>query len=292
MDSPDPVTPPDPNKTSQAQWGYTKNAANFTSGLNAPNVYTPWGSNTFQKDPSGRVLSQTVSLDPAQQGLLDSQRGLSAGLLGQAQNYLGRLPQDKFSLASLGMQVPGQQDYGAWGDKVTQASFDKARGLLDPVFSQQDATLRQSLADRGQPDTGQGFQTEYGNFNRARNDAYTNAANDAVLRGGTEMDRMSGIQNRDFGTSLTAALTERGLPLQELGGLLGTAPQFNQPQQQNLPAINAAAPDFMGAQNMATNVQLQNAAQQQAQNNAIWGAVGSLGGAATSAALGPGGFLR
>ena len=53
FDKPDAPTPPDPTKTANAQWDFTKNALGYTSGLNAPNIYSPFGNVTYDKDASG-----------------------------------------------------------------------------------------------------------------------------------------------------------------------------------------------------------------------------------------------
>lgn len=283
MDSPTAPKPPDPTKTSNAQWGYTQNTLNYLSGLNSPNIYSPFGSVTYDHNPNGSVSGQHVSLDPEQQRLLNSQRGFSNDVMGQARGMLGQLPQGQFNLDQVGVPRPGSQDYSAWGDKIAQGSFDKARWLLDPVFAQQNRGLQQSLADRGQPTTGEAYGTETGNMRDAQNRAYGDAANNALLTSGNEMSRLSGIQNQDFNTNLGAKLTERGLPQQELNGLLGLIQQQPYQQQQQTPALNAAPPDFMGAQNTQYQGLLNNYNQQMAQNNAIYGAIGSLAGDAGKA---------
>lgn len=286
MDSPDAPKPPDPTKTSNAQWDYTKNTLNYLSGLNSPNITTPFGSVTYNRDANGAVTGQNVSLDPAQQRLLDSQRGFGNDVMGQARGMLGQLPQGQFNLDQVGVPRPGSQDYSAWGDQIAQGSFDKARGLLDPVFAQQNRGLEQSLADRGQPTTGEAYGKEWGNQRDAQNRAYSDAANNALLTSGNEMSRLSGIQNQDFNTNLNAKLTERGLPQQEIGWLLGLIPQQPYQQQQATPQLNAAAPDFTGAtQNQYAGL-LDNYNQQMAKNNAIYGAIGALGGQAAGAAVG------
>lgn len=292
MDSPKQPTPPDPTKTANAQFGYTKDTLNYLSGLNAPNINTPFGSVSYDKNAQGAVTGQNVSLNPQDQQVLDAQRGVSQGLLNQAGSYINQLPNTKFSLGDLGVAVPGTQDYGAYGDQIAHASFDKARGLLDPVFQQQEGTLNQSLADRGQPLTGEGAGRELGNFYRARNGAYTDAANNALLTSGQEMQRLSGIQNQDFNTALGANLTERGQPLAELQGLLGTAPQSPYQNQQPTANLNAAPPDYAGAVNTNYQGLLNNYNSQMDAYSGMWGNVGKLLGQGANLAFGPGGFAR
>lgn len=292
MDSPDAPTPPNPKQTANAQLGYTKQTLGYLSGLNAPNINTPYGSVTYDHNADGSVSSQNVSLSPQLQGLLNQQYGLSGGLLGKANDLMGQFSTQGLDPNNLGVDMPGHQDYSAYGDKVAQASFDKARGLLDPVFAQQNRTLEQSLADRGQPNTGEGYNMETGNQRDAQNRAYTDAANNAELSAGQEMSRLSGIQNQDYNTALNANVTAQNLPYQQFAGLLSSNPQFQTQQQQQTASLNAAPPDYQGAVQNQYQGLLSNYNSQMQQQNALYGALGSLGGSALGAGLMPGGFLR
>lgn len=285
FDKPDAPTPPDPTKTANAQWDFTKNALGYTSGLNAPNIYSPFGNVTYDKDASGAVTGQHINLDPAQQQLLDSQRGLANTFTNKASSMMGQLPQGQFSLDQVGAKLPGVNDYGAYGNQIAQTSFNEARGLLDPVFQQQNRDLTQSLADRGQPVAGEGAGLETGRMRDAQNRAYTSAANNALLNAGNEMSRINSMENQNYGTALNAKLTERGLPQQELQGLLGLAGSQAAPYQQapGINALNAQAPDYQGAVNTQYQGLLNNYNQEMNAYNNTWGTIGSLGGMLGSA---------
>lgn len=287
FDSPDAPTPPDPYKTANAQWGYTQDTLKLLQQMNAPNVNTPFGSVSTQIGPNGQQ-TQNVSLDPAQQQLLDSQRGLANNLSTRANSMLGQLPQGQFNLDQVGAKLPGVNDYGQYGNQIAQTSFDQARGLLDPVFQQQNRDLTQSLADRGQPMSGEGAGLEFGRTRDAQNRAYTGAAQNALLNAGNEMSRINSMENQNFGTALGAKLTERGLPQQDLQGLLGLSGSQAAPyqQQSGMPQFNAAPPDFMGAQQQQYQGLLNNYNQELGAYNNTWNTVGNLVGQGAKVASG------
>lgn len=285
FNKPDAPTPPDPYRTADAQWGYTQRTLQQLQRMNAPNTVTPFGSVRTTIGPNGQQ-TQTVTLDPAQQRLLDSQRGLANNLSNRANSMLGQLPQGQFSLDQVGRPLPGVNDYGEYGNQIAQTSFNEARGLLDPVFQQQNRDLTQSLADRGQPMQGEGAGIETTRMRDAQNRAYTSAANNALLNAGNEMSRINAMENQNFNTALGARLTERSLPQQELQGLLGLSGSQAAPYQQQaaMPQSNASAPDFMGAQQMQYQGLLNNYQNQLGAYNNTWNTIGQLAGTGMKAA--------
>ena len=288
FNKPKAPTPPDPYKTADAQWGYTQRTLEQLQRMNVPNTVTPFGSVRTTIGPNGQQ-TQTVTLDPAQQRLLDSQRGLANNLSNRANSMLGQLPQGQFSLDQVGRPLPGVNDYGEYGNQIAQTSFNEARGLLDPVFQQQNRDLTQSLADRGQPMAGEGAGIETTRMRDAQNRAYTSAANNALLNAGNEMSRINAMENQNFNTALGARLTERSLPQQELQGLLGLSGSQAAPYQQQaaMPQSNASAPDFMGAQQMQYQGLLNNYNQDMQSYNNTWNTIGQVAGMGMKALAGP-----
>ena len=70
----------------------------------------------------------------------------------------------------------------------------------------------------------------------------------------------------------------RNQPINELAALLGTSGGVNSPQFGNVPGVNMAAPDIMGATAMGYNAQQNAYNQQMNSRNAGLGALGTLGG--------------
>lgn len=71
----------------------------------------------------------------------------------------------------------------AYNERVSNAMFSRQRSLLDPVFQQQDRSLEQKLSNQGLPVGSEAYTQERNRFDQARNEAYSNAANQAVLTG-------------------------------------------------------------------------------------------------------------
>ena len=149
--SPKPPTPPDPNQTANAQWGYTQRAGNYTANVNAQNLYTPFGSVTYQRNAQGVPTGQTVSLNEQDQNILNNQRNVGFGLTNAAMSQLQNMPQSQFKLSDLGIDMPGTNDYQAWGDKIAKNSYDQRLALMRPDIEQGRNRLEQRFADQGLP---------------------------------------------------------------------------------------------------------------------------------------------
>jgi len=282
--SPKPPPPPDPYRTANAQWDFTKKAIDYSSQINSPNQYTPFGSVEFQRDANGVPISQTVSLNPQDQAALDQRRNLTMGLSGAALNQLGQLPQNQFSLNDIGVKQPGVNDYQDWGNKIAQTSYNQQADLLRPDIEQGRSRLEQTLSDRGLPISGTAYQTAYGNNERQIGNQLNQAAQNATLMAGNEMSRLYGLQSDQYNTALQSKLLERQQPFNELAQYLGTAPQAPYQQAQGITPLNAQASDFQGAQALNYQGQMANYQAQQQKQAAMWQALGSAAGSAAGLA--------
>jgi hypothetical protein len=288
--TPKPPKPPDPTQTANAQWGFTKNALNYSADLNTPNLYTPFGSTTYQKDASGRPISQTVNLNAQDQALLDNQRSVGMGLSGQALQQLQNMPNSPFRVSDIGVPLPGTQDYSDWGNKIAQNSYNQRMDLIRPDIEQGRARLEQRLSDQGLPQSGEAGSTLTGNYERGVNNAYNQAAQGALADSGNEMSRLYGLQNQQFNTALQSALTERGMPFNELAQYLGATPQSPYQSAQAINPLQAQAPDFMGATNANYQGRMDAYRAKMAQNAGMWQGIGGLAGNIFAAAGQAGGF--
>lgn len=281
-DSPSQPKPPDPTKTSNAQLGYTKDMLQYLQGVNSQGVNSPFGSISYTQGPNGSQ-TQNIKLDPASQAILDKQRQTAFGLTSKAYDQLSGLPQGQFSLDSLGVHAPGTGDFADWGNKIAKNSYDRQIGLLQPGWDQQGKEIDQRLSDRGLPVGGEAYNTATGNFYNSQNQARDLAAQNALSDAGNEESRLFGLQSNAYDTALQSKLAERQQPFNELSAYLGAAPQQTYQQQNQLNPLSAPAPDYQGAVNTQYQGQLANYQAQLAQQNAMWGAVASLGGDAAKA---------
>lgn len=175
-----------------------------------------------QSPGSAGEFTQTMTLDPRIQNIIDSQLATSAGLQGATQAALGRANDtlgqgiDYGSLPQLGdassvnANLPGIRSYDpsslgamptadeATRQKVTDAYYNQETSRLDPQFQQSEDQLRSALMNRGMVEGSEGWKNQMDQFGRTKNDAYSTALNTAIQNGGTEMQRdfTMGMQGR------------------------------------------------------------------------------------------------
>jgi len=252
MGKPKAQRAPDPYQTAAADYAH-----------NNPNQITPWGSieNTppsfwnqgtkkkpfyVQKAPG----SMTYNLSPELQSILDKQLQVSGITLDEA---LRRQPE----LANLGeLPTPDRGRY-------EQLLFDRQKGLLDPVFAEQERSMRDRLSNQGLPVTSEAYGYDQGQFFDERNQQYGRAAMEATLGAGDYM-----------GQEISNAAALRSIPFNEIASLLGI-------QQVQPPGLNQFyAPkgtDFLGAQALNSQVQQQNYQNQSGMFNNMLGGLFGLG---------------
>jgi hypothetical protein len=78
--------------------------------------------------------------------------------------------------------------------RIEDAMMARARAQLDPVFEDQQRRLEQQLANRGLAPGSEAYETELNRFMDARNRAYEQAQQGAVLAGSQEAQRLFGQQ--------------------------------------------------------------------------------------------------
>jgi len=263
MNTPSPPPAPDPVKTAQAQTDSNKATAITQYGLNATNQVTPYGSLTYSQngtwsDGTPRFTA-TQSLSPEQQKLFDlyTQNQTNLGQIGLQQTQkVGGILNTPFDLNSA----------------VGTQQADIQRKLLDPVWDQRQKAFDAQMRDQGIVPGSEAYTNAARDFGMQRDNAY----NSALLA--------------TRGQATQEALAQRNQPLNEVSALMSGS-QVSQPNFVGTPQTNVAPTDVLGAYNMNYQGQLNNYNAQLQNQNALYGALGSIGGAATSMALGGwGGF--
>lgn len=241
----------DPYDAADAQLQANLTGAREGLKLTSLNQYGPTGSTTFQKDANGIPISQTVSLNAGEQGVYDKTLGTRGALSGAAQTMAGQLPTGLF-------QMPDN----ARADAVTQARFDRGKAMLDPQFAEQRNAANVNLTNRGLPVGSEIWNNEQNRLDRSQNDAYANLANDAMLAGGAESDRL-----------LQQAMAVRNQPLNELSAMLAGASGGQMPTFQSTPTANISGGNV-------TDSIYRSAQMNQNQNNSMLSGLFGLGAAA------------
>lgn len=243
-------------------------AAERTAAFNFFDTFTPFGSQRFEGTPGQEDFRAIQELPGAEQEFLDRSRDIRQTLQGLGQQQLEGFGQDIF-----GQPILGGQDLTDSAAQLEQATFDRARNLLEPGFEQERSRLENSLIQRGLPRSGEAFGQEFDDLSRRQGSALENLALSSVGAGRQEQSRL-----------LQSDLARRAGTLNELGGLaLGTA---SAPAFQATPNINVAATDVNSPFAMAANAQQQAQAQKQAGKAAGKGGLATLGSAGLLAATG------
>lgn len=259
---------------------------------NRVTTFTPFGNINFGTVGEGGEFIPTengsqaaVQVNPTdlQTQTLGLQQQTEFDIANQLQDRVANLPQGEIDISGL---PELRTDFAQQGQELEDATFQRAMGLLSPVFDQREEQLRSQLRNQGLVAGSEAFDDEFGNFSRSRNEAELAAAFDAVGAGRNEQSRLFALNTgaRNQGFSEQSFL--RNQPFNELSAALSGS-QLGQFQGQPL---NVPGVDVLGAN--ALNLQAQNNAFQ-AQNQGrsdILGGLFSLGSAGLGAAGAAGGF--
>jgi hypothetical protein len=207
---------PNPAKTAQAQYQWSKTAAQDQQRMNAMDRTGPFGSSTFTRDAEGNPTGINTQL--------------SGALQGSADNVTGNLG------AQTGLLPSGAFNPNVDGSAIRAAYLDNANLAAAPEWARQDKLNQITMAERGIP-IGSEIDTDLSNrTSEQRNQYLRGAANDSYIAGANEEQRQFGNQLTQYQLPYQTAANSLGL----LQGLNGLTPQANQPQS------SVAAPDYAG----------------------------------------------
>lgn len=222
--------------------------------------YTPYGNQIYSPDansPSG--YRSDISLAPQAQGTLNSQLDLSGNL--------GRLAQGQ--LNNVNQQYSQPMDLSSV-QKVADQSYTDQTSRLDPQWNQRKQQFDQQMANQGISAGGEAYDNASRDFGQQRNDAYTQA-------------RQQATANMPQTYQLANSIYQQ--PLNQLNAIR-TGAQIQNPQFSTTPGANmlGAAQSQSGYNQGLYNSQV-------GQQNSMMGGLFGLGGALGSAYMGmPGAF--
>lgn len=234
-----PPSPPNLYGAAEAQSDIQNQYIGQQTLANRPNISTPFANQQWTRGPDGSwQLSSSL-----------------AGPYGQAANALGNQ-----IAGQAGTPLPSGE---AGRQAATDAVYKQYASRLDPMWNQREEQERTQLINQGLDPSSQAAQTEMGNFNRARTDAYQSALRDAATAGMQQ-------QALSFGQDVMG----RQIPFQQLQQLQGltATPGFNAAGQYQ-------APDYLGAAGALGQMGMQNFGAQQQKKGNTFGGLSSLGGA-------------
>ena len=277
---------------------------------------------------SGDTLSpldewtQTISLNDDEQKILDLSRDQKITAGGGVIDQVGNMVDDTFFKGGAGSfasdyakdVTPGAIrtdigfDEGGTRARVEDALYSKYAARLDPRFTEGRTNLESNLVNKGIARGNELWNLEQDRFGRTENDAYSQAANDAILMGGGEVDRIYGramgdatfanqAQGQKFGQDMGLAntrfandVTRRNLNSQEmlsqyaaLSQAMAGQPLNGAPSQVTPGNVGINATDAAGIYNADTLAKLKAYGIDQQTSGDIWGnligAAGKIGAA-------------
>lgn len=256
----DAPKPPDATAVSNAQQGYNVNAGTAQQHENMVNQSNPYGSMNYAQtgtNPDGTpIFSQTTTLSPEQQGLLNAQNATKSTLGGAASTLAGNVA-DMYSHApNLDVKT------------LTNQVMNQGHDYLQPIFDTQQGTLEAKLRNQGIAPGSEAWTNANRDQSRNVNDAYTKL----LMQAEPEAYRQ--------------AVSTYQLPGQTLASLMGASAPTN-PSWNATPTANIQPPNYAGV--VEQNYQ-QQSANHNAMLNGLFGAAGAIGGGWAKGGFGmPGG---
>jgi len=259
---------PDPVAVAAAQTKSNIETANANAHLNRIDQYNPWGSQVYNetKNPDGTTKwSQTTTLDPAQQKLLDSSNRISQSMSDLGESQLGRVG-DSMSQQLTYDRLPNQVNsvsYGKIQDDVNMAGVPKLIGgadltkdlqtqrdalykqqsaFMDPQWKQDQGDLENKLVQQGVMQNSDAWNRAIGDFSRNKEFAYNNARQSAITGGGAEQSRLFGIglasNQNAYSQALNNAQFHNTAQAQGFGQAMSNANLTNQGRSQGINEAN------------------------------------------------------
>jgi len=229
-------------------------AAQQTQQSQMTSQYTPFGSNVYSRDPnSPSGYRSTISLDPTEQGTLNTQRGISSGMGEIASSYL---PFAR-SMYSQPMDNSGLQG-------IADKAYGAMTARLDPQWKQAQTEEETKLINQGLRPGMEAYDNAMRVFNQGKNDAYQQANLGAIQT----MPQTYGLERAQYMQ-----------PLEVLNALRGGA-QVQMPTFTSQPGAN-----YSGAAQAQGQYDANVFNQRMQQQNAMMGGLFGLGSAGIMAVL-------
>lgn len=263
-------SPPAPDYTGMANQQAALSAQNTAAqtSQNRPDVYTPYGSQTWSQDPNDpNRWTQTTKLSPQQQQALDAQMGVQSSRQQGAQSLADQAVQNFQTPADYSglpkgadsVQYGGMQNTaGGWRDKAQQAVWDLQQPGLDRSRAATETALANQGITRGSEAWNAEMQNVADNEARARLLGVQAGQNEASMLFNQDLaSTQQGLQgqinagtfnNQNRQQSLAEMQQQRSQPLNELNALqygqqvnMPTMPTYTNAQRSDAPNLLTAA---------------------------------------------------
>lgn len=246
----------------------------------APNADDFWSG--------GDNWTQTITLSPEMQALLDQQNKLQMGLFDAQNAAAGRVNATMGQGFDMSQLPSAGQVYDP--TLATNNAADLIMQRMNPDLDRQQEALRAQLANQGITQGSAAYNTAMGQFGQQRNDALAQAQLQGIGLG----MQQQGLQFNQSQQGRQQAMAEqsylRSLPLNELNALR-TGNQVSMPQFPGFAQqATTGGADLLGAANAGYNAQLGAYNAQQAGSSNMLGGLLGIGGSLLGGAGAAGGF--
>lgn len=264
------IATPSATETAAAQAAANKETAIAQSQLNMINQYTPYGKLEYSQRGTASdgtpQYSVTQSLSPEQQRLLDlqNQASLTYGQTANKQlDSVSKTLSSPLDFSSLGATPTFDRNY-------VDSTYQGIMARNQPQFDQQRAALEQRLANQGIAAGSQAYNNAVDEVNRNYNDYSLGAQTNALGQASQLYANEQTARNQ----AINEMIQQRSQPINELAAMLSGS-QVTSPNYVGAPNTQVANTDVIGAQSLATNAQIAAANARAANNQGLYGLLGS-----------------
>lgn len=287
---------PNPTATAGAQTSSNIGTAISQAALNNVDTTTPYGSTNYYVNGADTVggpqgtysvptFAQVTNLTPLAQNILTGSEQTANSLIPTTQTLANQI--GTAATTPLNFNTPDSavlnQGPQLLDQNTTNAIYGQEASFLNPQWQQQQAQLQDQLSRQGIPVGSSAYDNAMQQFNNAQTQAYQSAQDTAIGQGTSAASNLFNMalsgQQQNIGQQQLA----QSDPISLLQSLYGATPATPQQPISGAPQTAVSPTNTEAAQQLSTGTAEQNYQAQLQQQNATYGAVGSLAGTAALA---------
>lgn len=278
--------------TANAQTASNVQTAEANAALNRVDQTTPYGSVTYSTngtDPTTGVpiYSQNTSLSPQGQQIFDSEGKLVNSALDAAGNLAQGIETTPLNTANTPYTSTLNQGPQLLDQNTVNATYNQAKGFLDPQWDQNQQQLQDQLSRQGISVGNQAYSNAETQFDNARTQAYNAAQDSAIQNGVNNASTLFGNALAGQAQNVNQQVQAQDQPVSLLSALISGSQASNQTTAPSSGVANAnvAGTDTAGIAQNSYSDQMQAYQSALNQQNQLWGGLSSLGGSLGAAAI-------
>ena len=291
-----PSSPQTPSAaaTAAAQGQSNVSTAAAQTALNDVNQITPYGNTSYAptgsyQTPQGDwvpTYTQTTSLSPLGQNILTGEQGVASSLIPAAQGLANQAQSAtssplNFNTADSATLNAGPQQLS---EQTGNAIYGQQKSFLDPQWNQQQQQLQDQLSRQGIPVGSEAYGNAQTQFNNAKTQAYQSAQDSATAGSSGAASNLFGLAQAGQNQQIQQQQLAQQQPISLLSQIFGATPSTPTQPIGSATQSSVSPVDVTGATALQSNAAQQTYQAQVAAQNANYGGMASLAGAAVTAA--------